>query len=229
MKFEINVKNNEKLQKLALVKKIAHVLGMDMFAAKVSIADKIFELFKDGVVSASIIVDSEITKMLPLFSIQKDMPLFQDEELGITIKLVKDPKEINLCELLKNCIGMKFYMPHFGEVTLDSIVELGTTAIKFSDSKSNTHIVLKNGQSSTGEEICVFPSKEQRDWSLFVPPWIPKEGERVWVRDNEANEWNGKYFKKMDGKKFGCGISQTNGDDAIGLWNECVSFEPIPW
>ena len=81
MKFEINVKNNEKLQKLALVKKIARVLGMYMFAAKVSIADKIFELFKDGVESTSFVVDSEITKMSPLFSIQKDMPLFQDEQL----------------------------------------------------------------------------------------------------------------------------------------------------
>ena len=118
---------------------------------------------------------------------------------------------------------MKFYMPHFGQVTLNSVAESGKV-MRFEE-----HVILRNGYSSTGEEVCVFPSKEQRDWSLFVPPWIPKEGERVWVRDNEANMWNGKYFKKMDGKKFGCGILQTNGDDAVSFWNECVPFEPIPW
>lgn len=229
MKFEINVKNNEKLQKLALVKKIAHVLGMDMFTAKVSIADRIFELFKDGVESTSFVVDSEITEMKPLFIVQKNMPLFQDEELGITIKLISRPESLNLYELLKNCIGMKFYMPHFGEVTLDSIVELGTV-MKFYDSKSNPHIVLKNGQSSTGEEVCVFPSKEQRDWSLFVPPWAPKEGERVWVKVSDAAPtWIGKYFKKMDSAEFACGVHQTKGENNLEFFKVCVPFEPIPW
>ena len=229
MKFEINVKNNKKLQKLALAVKMAHILGIKLFTAKVSIADRIFELLECGAESASLVVDTEITKMEPLFSIQKDMPLFQDEELGITIKLASQSESLNLCELLKNCIGMKFYMPHFGEVTLDSIAELGTV-MKFYDSKSNPHIVLKNGQSSTGEEVCVFHSKEQRDWSLFVPPWAPKEGERVWVRDDINDLWVGRYFVKMNEntKEFDC-IPDNKKQWIPTPYKICVPFEPIPW
>ena len=186
MKFEINVKNNEKLQKLALVKKLAHILGMDMFAAKISIADNIFKLLESGVVSASVIVDSEITEMKPLFSIQKDMPLFQDEELGITIKLVKDPKELNLCELLKDCAGKTFYMPLFGVVVLDyaRVAPGGNGVLSFTVDNEKVLVLGSDGKYCDNGELSVFPSKEQRDWSLFVPPWMPKEGERVWVRDN---------------------------------------------
>lgn len=234
MKFEINVKNNEKLQKLALVKKIAHVLGMNMLAAKVSIVDKIFELFKDGVESTSFVVDSEITEMKPLFSIKKNMSLFQDEELGITIKLVKDPKELNLCELLKNCIGISFYMPHFGEVICGGVIKYDRKqdAICFRTNENGMSYdwpVKANGKSLHGNsnEICVFPSKEQRDWSLFVPPWIPKKGERVWVKFR-GDAWYGRYFDRIENGKFFCYRNQKDNGESTS-WDECMPFEPIPW
>lgn len=146
-------------------------------------------------------------------------------------EIVVSNKELNLCELLKDCVGMEFYMPHFGIVSLNSIAK-STTVMRFMDSKSNPHIVLKNGQSSTGSEICVFPSKEQRDWSLFVPPvpkWIPKEGERVWVKFQDGNyiEWLAKYFKKMGEKdKFVC---YQQSPRSVSYHEECVPFNPIPW
>lgn len=223
MKFEIKVENKGESQKLLLLRCLHSIFGITIPDAR-KIVDRIEELHAIGSTNSSIIIDSEEIAMSPIFKIEKSNPVFTSKGLGVEINMVeKDDAHLDLCKLLKNCIGMKFYMPHFGQVTLNSVAESGKV-MRFEE-----HVILNNGYSSTGEEVCVFPSKEQRDWSLFVPPWIPKEGERVWVRDNEDNMWNGKYFKKMDGKKFGCGISQTNGDDAIGFWNECVPFEPIPW
>lgn len=229
MKFEINVKNNEKLQKLALVKKIAHILGMNMFAAKVSTADKIFKLLESGVASASIIVDSEITEMEPLFSIQKDMPLFQDEELGITIKLVSEPEGLNLCELLKDCIGMKFYMPLFGVAVLDyiTIAPGGNGILSFTVDNGKILVLRSDGKYCDGGELSVFPSKEQRDWSLFQPPWVPKQGERVWVKDTGTKNWHAAYFIEKDESKFLA--RQYPQSQNGGPWDECVPFEPIPW
>ena len=223
MKFEIKVENKGEFQKLLLVGCLHSVFGITIPDAR-KIVDRIEELHAIGGANSSIIVDSGEIAMSPMFKTENPNPVFTNKDLGIEVNIAeRDKAHLDLCKLLKNCIGMKFYMPHFGQVTLNSVAESGKV-MRFEE-----HVILSNGYSSTGEEICVFPSKEQRDWSLFVPPWIPKEGERVWVRDNEANMWNGKYFKKMDGKKFGCGISQTNGDDAVSFWNECVPFEPIPW
>lgn len=223
MKFEIKVENKGEFQKLLLLRCLHSVFGITIPDAR-KIVDRIEELHAIGGANSSIIIDSGEMVMNPMFKTEKPNPVFTNKDLGIEVNIVeRDKAHLDLCKLLKNCIGMKFYMPHFGQVTLNSVAESGKV-LRFEE-----HVILSNGYSSTGEEVCVFPSKEQRDWSLFIPPWIPKEGERVWVRDNEDNMWNGKYFKKMDGKKFGCGISQTDGDDAIGFWNECVPFEPIPW
>ena len=232
MKFEINVKNKEKLQKLALAVKMSHILGMKLFTAKVSIADRIFELFKDGVASASLVVDSEITKMDPLFSIQKDMPLYQDEELGITIKLVSESESLNLCELLKDCIGKTFYMPLFGVVVLDYVIITpeGNDVLSFTVHDGKILVLRSDGKYCDNGELSVFPSKEQRDWSLFVPPWAPKEGERVWVRDDINDLWVGRYFVKMNEntKEFDC-IPDNKKQWIPTPYKICVPFEPIPW
>ena len=162
--------------------------------------------------------------MSPMFKTEKQNPVFTNKNLGMEINIIeRDKAHLDLCKLLKNCIGMKFYMPHFGEVTLNSVAESGKV-MRFEE-----HVILSNGYSSTGEEVCVFPSKEQRDWSLFVPPWIPKKGERVWVRKNGSPMWVGKYFVKMNNKEFACGVYQSKGEDSIDFWDECVPFEQIPW
>ena len=232
MKFEINVKNNKKLQKLALAVKMAHILGIKLFTAKVSIADRIFELLECGAESASLVVDTEITKMNPLFSIQENIPLFQDEELGITIKLVSESESLNLCELLKDCIGMKFYTPAYGYLLLEKI-EKEEDQFVMNGNISNPLFVNKNGklqQAPEEAEIFVFPSKEQRNWSLFVPPWVPKEGERVWVRDDINDLWVGRYFVKMNEntKEFDC-IPDNEKQWTPAPYKICVPFEPIPW
>ena len=231
MKFEINVKNKVRLEKLAVVKELKGVLGVGLAIAKNEIADKIFELLDNGAKSASIIVDSETIDMKPLFSIQGNSSLYEDEELGIAIKLVKDPKELNLCELLKNCIGMSFYMPHFGEAKLESVnVAPEGKQFMYFQASTGQYAVFSNGKYVDDGEICVFPSKEQRDWSLFVPPWMPKKGERVWVRDDINDLWVGRYFVKMNEntKEFDC-IPDNEKQWTPAPYKICVPFEPIPW
>lgn len=231
MKFEINVKNKACIEKLALVKQLKTVLGIGLAAAKGEIADKIFSLLENGVESASIIVDSEMIEMKPLFSIQKNIPLYEDSRLGLTINFVAEPKGLDLCELLKNCIGMTFYMPLLGIVVLDyvTIAPGGSGILSFTVDNEKVLVLGSNGKYCDDGELSVFPSKEQRDWSIFVPPWMPKKGERVWVRKTGSPIWFGKYFVRMHNKEFACGSYQSKGEDSIDFWDECVSFNEIPW
>lgn len=138
-------------------------------------------------------------------------------------------KELNLCELLKDCIGVEFYMPHYGNVKLkhidrdmnlvfhNGVIEIGITKKGIS------------GGYSRGE-LCVFPSKEQRDWSLFQPPWIPQKGERVWAK-NSGGDWRGCYFIEMSDDathKYRC--TQKIKDDRVpGIYINCIPFDQIPW
>lgn len=224
MKFEIKVENKGESQKLLLLRCLHSIFGITIPDAR-KIVDRIEELHAIGSTNSSIIIDSEEIAMSPIFKIEKSNPVFTSKGLGVEINMVeKDDAHLDLCKLLKNCIGMKFYMPHFGEVTLNSVAESGKV-MRFEE-----HVILSNGYSSTGEEVCVFPSKEQRDWSLFVPPWTPEEGERVWVKVFAGSPiWIGKYFKKMVGTEFACGVYQTKGEGNLEFFKECVPFEPIPW
>lgn len=230
MKFEIKIENRGKFQKSFLLGHLHRIFGLVIPDAR-KIVDEIEKLHEIGGSHVSVIIDSEEITMRPIFKTEKANPVFTYKDLRLEINVIRSEKtNLDLCELLRDCIDMEFYMPHYGMsklIYIDFDWQKGRY-LRF-QLVGGEITVSSNGKYVDDGEICVFPSRNQRDWSLFVPPWIPKEGERVWVRDNEANPWNGKYFKKMDGKKFGCGVSQTNGNDAISLWSECVPFEPIPW
>lgn len=159
----------------------------------------------------------------------EEIKLPQGEDT-VHIHMFDKEKELNLVELLKNCIGMEFYMPHYGVVRLASID--GDENLYF----FNGHIeisITKEGLAGgySNGEVCVFPSKEQRDWSLFIPPWIPEKGDRVWMR-NRDGMWLAVYFLEIDKtfnkKQFRCTMQQL-GHGATGLYEECVPFDKIPW
>ena len=87
----------------------------------------------------------------------------------------EQPKELNLCEILKNCPkGFKLYSVVYGEVTF----------LRIKDGIYPICVLINNGKeyfSSSGKlcesygECLLFPSKEQRDWSKFTAPWLKKE------------------------------------------------------
>lgn len=90
-------------------------------------------------------------------------------------------EKINIAELLKNCPkGTKLYSPLFGEVEFDCIED--GIGIKVDVSNGCTEIFYSNGRFYNGftdAECLLFPSKDQRDWSKFVPPCKFKDGDRV--------------------------------------------------
>jgi len=228
MKFEIKIENRGEFQKSLLLGHLHRIFGLIIPDAR-KIVDEIEKLHEIGGSHASVIIDSEEITMRPIFKTEKTNPVFTYKDLRLEVNVIKEAENrLDLYQLLENSIGEKFYMPHFGEVTLNFIAE-SDRAMRFEDSKSNQHVVLRNGCSSAGEEVCVFPSKYQRDWSLFVPPWIPKKGERVWVSYNGTTEWYARYFNKMKGHLYYCFMQENKIEESDFAWNKCVPFNEIPW
>ena len=92
-------------------------------------------------------------------------------------------KDIDLTEILKNCPrGEKFYSYIFGE---------DTRFMGVSPHQGDARPIFIYGKYGEGQkfcltrkghayadnygECCIFPSKDQRDWSKFVAPWYKKE------------------------------------------------------
>lgn len=82
-------------------------------------------------------------------------------------------EKINIVEILKDkSIRTKLYSPLYGEVFLSRLV--GNNGIrvvcKGLDGSLGTDEkpFWKNGKFTLGGEICLFPSKEMRDWSKFA-------------------------------------------------------------
>ena len=95
-------------------------------------------------------------------------------------------ENLDLTEVLKDCPkGTKLYSPIFGYVTFDGIADGSRIAvIDNGDCGGNTWYFAKNGktyESIKSGEVMLFPSKEQRDWSKFVPFRKPKfkVGDRI--------------------------------------------------
>lgn len=149
------------------------------------------------------------------------------------IEIINPKNELNLCELLKDCVGQKFYMPHYGDVILHSYDSNNDNEgiLIFTDTTISI-IVTKEGLSMTGinpSEMCVFPSKEQRDWSLFQPPWTPQKGERVWVSYEGTTKWYARYFNNKKGQIYYCFMQDNKTEESGFAWTKCVPFDQIPW
>ena len=99
--------------------------------------------------------------------------------LDLNPAIIGKPRELNLCEILKDSVGEIFYMPMIGNVKLlqNSIKGVDSTYIQVESIHSTHHkfAIDFTGRYDLGSnlqevEICIFPSKEQRDWSLYQPP-----------------------------------------------------------
>lgn len=90
-------------------------------------------------------------------------------------------EKINVAELLKYCPkGMELYSPLCGKCVFDR-VNFGTIICK----KQNTQEITFTSKGYymlpvfDDCECMIFPSKDQRDWSKFVPPYKFKDGDIV--------------------------------------------------
>lgn len=109
-------------------------------------------------------------------------------------------ENLNLVEILKDTPrGTKLYSPIYGKVTFIGINEeklypIEVEVITDDGGLSRTWYTAEGKFLSNyikTSECLLFPSKEQRDWSKFVPPL--KEGSPVLVSDN-GEEFALRYY-----------------------------------
>lgn len=117
-------------------------------------------------------------------------------------------ENIDLTEILKNCpSGTPLYSVDNGYVTFSKVdKENGFYQIIVEIENSNIlGYYTKTGKTNifNGSECCLFPSKEQRDWSKFTAPWYKKEKfdpktlkpfDKVLVRDDNKDKWFCEFF-----------------------------------
>ena len=116
-------------------------------------------------------------------------------------------ENIDLTKILKNCQkGWEFYSPFMGDVKFYEV-----------DQKVNTvAVILKSGglcdfnedgtielEGITSDEIMLYPSRDQRDWSKFTAPWYKNEKfdpntlkpfDRVLTRPLEDERWEINFY-----------------------------------
>lgn len=101
--------------------------------------------------------------------------MLEDETVQLTP--IKTPS-IDLTEILKGCEGVELYSPICGKCKLDRI-EIGNNnypIIISHEGGSRFYTFTNEGKytnASSGAEVILFPSKDQRDWSKFKKP-LPK-------------------------------------------------------
>ena len=102
-------------------------------------------------------------------------------------------ENIDLTQILKCCPeGTKFWSMLDEEV---EFVDIDGDCINFRATKTNEATFYYNdGKAYRGRGECVlFPSKEQRDWSKFVPTWIVRVTlhpfDKVLVRVGSEHPW----------------------------------------
>ena len=122
-------------------------------------------------------------------------------------------ENIDLTKILKDCPkGFKLYSPIPGYITfVDIILNNFKHPIIVKDKKEREFTFSKNGKyfDDYDGECCLFPSKDQRDWSKFTAPWYKKERfnpktlkpfDKVLVRDSilvdgsPSNLWKCQIF-----------------------------------
>ena len=123
-------------------------------------------------------------------------------------------ENINLTKILKDCPeGWKFYSYIFGEETYFqgvSTCQGNPLPISIYGKYEGCKFRLSSKGhpfSNNYGECCIFPSKEQRDWSKFTAPWIKKEKfdpkalkpfEKVLVRYSKNPRWECGLFSSQD-------------------------------
>jgi hypothetical protein len=94
---------------------------------------------------------------------------------------------MNIVEILKKCpIGTKLYSPICGECRLEKIYgNDGFDVI----TNSATFGFSYDGRYTKEGEVCIFPSKEERDWNKFQMPYVYKNGDIVYLKTKNGRKY----------------------------------------
>ena len=119
-------------------------------------------------------------------------------------------ENIDLTKILKNCPkGTKLYSTIFGEVKFVECNNLYQIIVdkedKYYHFTSQGMFIFERIKYNLGE-CCLFPSKDQRDWSKFSAPWYKKEKfnpmtlqpfDRVIARSTLNSKWRCTFFSHL--------------------------------
>lgn len=161
-------------------------------------------------------------------------------------------KDIDLTEILKKCPrGAKFYSYIFGEDThfMGVSSHQGDAKPIFIYGKygeGQNFCLTRKGHAYADNygECCIFPSKDQRDWSKFTAPWLNKASEKfdphtlksfdkVIARKDSEDYWDIDFFSCFKLKElpfcisgFKCAVLPYNDDTKhlVGTMDDVPDF-----
>ena len=128
---------------------------------------------------------------------------------------------INVAEILKDCPkGTKLYSPICGECRVIKVYNgLGFDVINDTNDVFNFSY---DGRYNLNGECCIFPSKENRDWSKFQRPF--KDGDVVAVTMIPERTWIGifKQYEKTFFESY-CSLNTSGDFRNIGFKNHSLT------
>ena len=139
-------------------------------------------------------------------------------------------ENIDLTKILKNCPkGWEFHSSIYGKVRFDRMQKNEDYPVLIMRSGDLYASVSREGKhfNSPDSECCLFPSKEQRDWSKFTAPWYKKERfdpktlksfDKVLVRDNDRDIWNCDLFSFMSNDRDYPYVTSST------LYKQCIPY-----
>lgn len=111
-------------------------------------------------------------------------------------------ENLNLCEILKDCPkGEKLYATFLGDV---KFVDIINDTISVESWTTKIYHFFSDGRYELNGELVLFPSRDQRDWSKFVPlskRFNPKEFkpfDKVLAKNRFSSKWTCTFFSYMD-------------------------------
>ena len=132
-------------------------------------------------------------------------------------------ENIDLTKILKNCPnGFELYSIIHGKVMFKKINDCSLYPIIVSNKEGGLDNFTADGKMLIGYdgECCLFPSKDQRDWSKFIAPWYKKEKfdpktlkpfDKVLAKDSSTSLWKIELFSHMiKSRVFSCVCMHTN-------------------
>ena len=117
-------------------------------------------------------------------------------------------ENIDLIKILKDCPkGTEFYSCVYGKVRFDCLKPCDYPVLTLRSDDLYAVFSREGKYADTPDsECCLFPSKEQRDWSKFEAPWYKKDKfdpktlkpfDRVLVRDECYQTWKCGFFSHI--------------------------------
>ena len=187
---------------------------------------KIGETFEFEGHKLKVVADTDGRKCPKCFFYSQDCSLIRDitgyclkekriDRKGVTFVEVKDeqPQEqaeqpqLNLCEILKNCpVGTELWSDNYGIVKFVNVGTEWDTPIEVELADGQIAYYTEEGwhDKRFPANCLLWPSKDCRDWSKFIAPWLKKERfdpktlqpfDKVLVSIN--GEWQCDFFSHM--------------------------------